>query len=120
MSRLPNVLNRAATVLARSVGAVILILVIAVAAENVARPTPAIAQTACGAHADIVKQLGDRYRERPIAAGLSSQGAIMEVFASKEGSTWTLVLTRPDGVSCLVATGESLQLLKLTKGGFDA
>lgn len=115
-----NIVPRVAAALARSVGAAILTLMILLAVWHATRPVPAAAQPPCGAHAEIVKQLGDRFAEHPIATGLSSEGAVMQVFASKDGLTWSLVATRPDGTSCLVASGESLQLLKITVRGSDA
>ena len=38
--------------------------------------------------------------------GLVSNGSILEVLASKDGS-WTISVTRPDGMSCVVAAGEA-------------
>jgi len=37
---------------------------------------------------------------------LANQTAIIEVFTSKSG-TWTILLTRPDGASCIVSAGEA-------------
>jgi hypothetical protein len=34
-------------------------------------------------------------------------GRLLEVFATGSGSTWTIVMTRPDGTSCVVASGEA-------------
>lgn len=61
--------------------------------------------TACGNHTDVVKKLHQGYSERPVSMGLSNNGAVVEVFASKVG-TFTIVITRPDGVACLVSVGE--------------
>ena len=36
--------------------------------------------------------------------GLTASGGIIEVFASQEG-TWTIVITQPNGTSCLIAVG---------------
>ncbi len=41
-----------------------------------------------------------------VAMGLVSNGSINEVLASKDGS-WTIIVTRPDGMSCVVAAGEA-------------
>ena len=37
--------------------------------------------------------------------GLESNGRLFEVFATDDGSTWTMVITTPDGASCVVAAG---------------
>lgn len=69
---------------------------------------PAHAQQACAPRADIVAQLASAYGEHRVAAGLQSPGVI-EVFASAETGTWTIIVTRPDGIACAVAAGEAWQ-----------
>ena len=36
---------------------------------------------------------------------------LVEVFASNNGTSWTIVVTRPDGLSCIVAVGEDWETL---------
>ena len=67
---------------------------------------PATAQTVCGERAKFLKHLSSGYSEAPVAMGLVSNGSILEVLASKKGS-WTIIVTRPDGTSCVVAAGEA-------------
>jgi hypothetical protein len=70
---------------------------------------PATAQQLpCGNRDDMVKSLSSQYREQPRALGLASQTAIIEVFTSNTGS-WTILLTRPDGASCILSAGEAWQ-----------
>ncbi|MFQ5955969.1 MAG: hypothetical protein ACE5JZ_12960 [Kiloniellales bacterium] len=69
--------------------------------------SPAEAQTVCLAHAELVKQLSRRYAEEPMGIGLANDGTVMQLFTSKDGDTWTLVRTLPDGTSCLMAGGEA-------------
>lgn len=71
------------------------------------------AQTLCGHHAEIASALGARYAEAPVGMGLARDGGVVELFATDDGSTWTMVVTTPDGRSCLVAEGEAWQTLKL-------
>ncbi len=71
---------------------------------------PASAQTACGVRQTVADKLKQTYDEQPSAIGLAHNGTVVEVFSSPTG-TWTIVLTRPDGVSCLVATGENWQAM---------
>lgn len=66
---------------------------------------PASAQTVCGIHDAVAKKLNDGFNEQPTSGGLSNNGGMLEVYTSPDGS-WTIVLTRPDGLSCLMATGE--------------
>jgi hypothetical protein len=70
------------------------------------------AEPACGHHADVLKQLSERYKEAPVALGLASNGNLLEVFSSDSGSTWTIIVTSPNGTSCLVAAGQDWQPAK--------
>lgn len=63
------------------------------------------AQPACLPHAQLVDLLDGRYSEQRIAVGLESNGRLFEVFATDDGSTWTMVVTTPNGASCVVAAG---------------
>src|SRR3954453_7847625 len=60
----------------------------------------------CGSRPDLLKQLSKRYSEEPIAAGISSNGSLIEVLTSDSGSTWTIMISQPNGPSCLIAAGE--------------
>ncbi len=64
---------------------------------------PASAQTVCTPHADLVKQLGTNHAEAPVSIGLASNGGVVQVFSSQDGASWTIVMTMPNGISCLMA-----------------
>ena len=61
---------------------------------------------ACAPHDALAERLGSRFAEAPVSKGLASSGKLMELFTSEDGDTWTLVLTEPEGVSCIVASGK--------------
>ena len=68
-------------------------------------------------HAKVVTQLAARYDEAPIALGLTSDGAVLELFTAPDGFTWTIVVTLPNGLSRVIATGESwITRPRLVKG----
>ena len=71
--------------------------------------TPAAAQTACMSRADVLEQLSSKYAETPISLGLEKSGDVVEIFSSGDGDTWTMVRTRPDGETCMIASGEAWQ-----------
>ena len=79
----------------------------------VAIGSPAMAadqsQAACGPHTDVIKALGDKFHETPAATALTSAGTLLEVLTARDGSTWTIIVSRPDGLSCIVAAGENWQ-----------
>jgi hypothetical protein len=60
----------------------------------------------CGERDEIVADLENNFDETAQSIGLSSDGNLLEVFASSEG-TWTALLTTPRGVSCIIGTGEA-------------
>jgi hypothetical protein len=43
--------------------------------------------------------------------GLGANNAVVEVFASEETGTWTITVTMPSGLTCLVASGQSFETL---------
>jgi hypothetical protein len=85
-----------------------------VAAGAALLPGMAVAQNAqpaaCAERASLVQSLSNNYAEQPTSMGLAANGAVFEIFTSETGS-WTILVTRPDGVSCLMATGENWETL---------
>lgn len=61
---------------------------------------------ACAPRAEVVKSLDGLFNEVPAVRAIVADGALMELFVSEEG-TWTMLLTSPQQVSCLVGSGES-------------
>jgi hypothetical protein len=89
------------------------IAAVVVLAAASAMPMAASAAPAnCGPRPDLLKQLANKYSEAPVAIGLSNTGALVEVLTSDSGDTWTILVSKPDGTSCLVAAGEEWQALK--------
>ncbi len=66
----------------------------------------AMAQVPCDQRDKIVEWLAVKYKEAPIATGVSSNGHLIEVLATQDGDTWTLIITSPDGNSCMIASGQ--------------
>ena len=71
----------------------------------------AAAATNCAPHDAVVNQLAQSYGESRQSIGLGSNGAVMEVFASEETGTWTITATTPQGLTCLMASGEAYEAL---------
>lgn len=70
--------------------------------------SPALAQSAaCSTRAEVLKRLSAEYSEAPIAMGVASNGGVVEFLSAPAGQTWTMILTLPNGLSCLIAAGES-------------
>jgi hypothetical protein len=69
-------------------------------------PVTASEDVPCAERSNVVSTLGFQYKESPRAIGLVSQEAVLELFVSETGS-WTVVVTDPEGVSCVLAAGQS-------------
>lgn len=68
---------------------------------------PAFA-SACGLRENVVDRLQSQYSEALTAGGLQAGRnvqTVVEVWASEETGTFTVMLTNARGVSCIVATG---------------
>lgn len=94
-------------------------LVIAAAALAITlfTPLPASAQAVCGKRDALLKQLEGSYKEAPMSMALAANGSVVEVTRSDKG-TWTILLTNPAGVTCLMAAGEHWENLKQKKADF--
>jgi hypothetical protein len=60
----------------------------------------------CAKHTDLVKLLDTKYREQLHGAGIGGQQSMIELYVSEKGS-FTVLATSPQGLSCIVATGQS-------------
>lgn len=73
-------------------------------AAALAPPVFAQANT-CQPRDAIIEKLEDRYSEMLTAGGLQNAQQLLEIWTSASGS-FTVLVTRPDGISCVVATGQ--------------
>lgn len=71
------------------------------------QPAAAQQQPACTARADVISHLAKKYSEAPVSLGLANNGGVIEVLSSKKGSSWTIIITMPNGTSCMIAAGEN-------------
>lgn len=67
---------------------------------------PALAENLCTERGTLVETLKKRYAELPVSKGLSGSGHVLEVYVSEAGS-WTILVTRPTGESCILSAGEN-------------
>ena len=83
----------------------------AAAAIYLATTTQAAAQSQrnCGPREAVVERLASSYGETRQSVGIGSNNAMVEVFASEETGSWTILVTMPTGVTCLVASGEAFE-----------
>jgi len=80
--------------------------------------TPAhAAPPVCRDRVTVLKSLSNKYSEQPVAAGVASNGGVIEVLKGPDGKTWSILFTYPDGPSCLIATGEAWQEIAFAVSG---
>lgn len=73
----------------------------------------------CAERDMVVDRLADGFGESRQSIGIGANNSVIEVFASLETGTWTITVTMPNGVTCLVASGQSYEALneELTPAG---
>ncbi len=64
------------------------------------------AQSACNPRTDVLGHLAKKYGEAPGAIGVTNKGGLVEVLTTGDGNTWTIIVSQPNGTSCMVAAGE--------------
>lgn len=84
------------------------LLATAAAAALVSTAAAAQNPAPCAPREQVVRELADTYREQRLAIGLSADGHVLELFVGPTRD-WTLLATRPDGISCIVVFGSFLE-----------
>jgi hypothetical protein len=74
--------------------------------------------TACNTRTVIENMLITKYKEAPIGMG-SGRGFMLEIYVSDTG-TFTIVSSYPNGMACLIASGDGWRLLERPKPGKKA
>ncbi|OZB17090.1 MAG: hypothetical protein B7X55_06840 [Rhodobacterales bacterium 34-62-10] len=71
------------------------------------------AQTAtpCAPRDRVVERLAATYGETRRSMGLGANNAVVEVFASDTSGSWTITVTLPTGLTCLVASGQAFETM---------
>ncbi len=67
---------------------------------------PAQAQPNCFTHDKILDRFSAVYDEAPVARGLTQDGQMVQVLSTGDGKTWTLIVSKPGGETCVLMAGE--------------
>ncbi len=73
-------------------------------------PSAAFAQTQCAPIQTVIDYLGENHKEAPVAA-MDRGGVLALIFASKDGSSWTMVIKKDDQF-CIVADGADFRPIR--------
>lgn len=71
------------------------------------------AAPACAAREAVIENLANRYGERLTVGGLQEirgRASVLEIWTSDETGTFTVLLTQPNGISCIVAAGTNFSI----------
>ena len=82
-------------------------------------------QLPCNSYQQIIANItGPNFKERKVATAQTKIGAegapiTIEVYASPKGKTFSILLIRPDGFTCILVAGGSLQTFPLPVEGTE-
>lgn len=68
----------------------------------------------CAPRPMVLERLASSYGETRQSIGLGKNNTVVEMFASAESGSWSLTVTTPDGMTCLVASGRFFETLAET------
>ncbi len=71
-------------------------------------PSIAAAQTVCVDRAAMLDRLAAEYGEQLTEVKMIENFGLVEVLKSPSKGTWTIILTKPSGISCVLAAGQGL------------
>ena len=74
-------------------------------AAAILTPAAASAQAFCGDRDAVTERLTTGYGESLAAGGLRNADSVVEVWSSEEKGTWTILMTKADGTTCILAAG---------------
>ncbi|MEP3346573.1 MAG: hypothetical protein ABJN34_16090 [Litoreibacter sp.] len=80
-----------------------------IGATNIAA---AQARNMCADRTAVMAKLTKQYGETRRSMGLASNNGIVELHASNDTGSWTITVTHPNGMTCLVAAGTSFETVE--------
>ena len=87
--------------MAKLIATLVLSLALAAGLGSIAHGAPQ-----CNERDNVHDMLGKKYGETTTAIGVTNTGGLVEVLTDPKDSSWTIIVTTPQGMSCLVAAGE--------------
>lgn len=72
---------------------------------------PVSASQNCAPRERVLERLAQSYGETRQSVGLGANNAMVEVYASQDSGTWTIIVTTAEGLTCLVASGQAFETL---------
>lgn len=66
----------------------------------------------------VSKRLFEQHEEVPTHAGVGSNGGLMVIYTSEKTGTFTVAVQDPNGLSCIVFSGEGWEMINPKKKSF--
>lgn len=89
-------------------------------AVNTVNVTPAnSASNLCTKRTAMIDALARKYHEERRGIGIASRAGVMEFYVSASG-TWTVLMTMPNGMSCILAAGRDWEDMAATPAGTNS
>ena len=71
----------------------------------------------CGNGAAFIAHLEKEWGEGPTALALDAGGRMIHVLTNPDTGTWSMLMTRPGGVTCLITHGSAWERIPMTGPG---
>ncbi|MBO6777136.1 MAG: hypothetical protein JJ897_16880 [Marinibacterium sp.] len=65
----------------------------------------------CAPRPVVLEQLTVKHGETRQSIGVAANNSVVEVFTSEDTGSWTITVTLPSGITCIVASGQSFETL---------
>lgn len=66
----------------------------------------------CNLRENTLRTFAERFNEAPVAIGLTTNGQVIEILSTPNGSTWSAFLTNPNGMTCMIGSGTSWNIIE--------
>jgi hypothetical protein len=73
-------------------------------------------QVPCGPYDVIHTQLSGKYQESPSGRGLTQEGLMVEFWQSPAGG-FSVLVVNPNGIACMVSSGEAWEAVEIAAPG---
>jgi hypothetical protein len=70
----------------------------------------------CGPTQTVGPMLKERFGETPVFIGLDKEGNLITIYLDEEDTSWSLIRSTPDNMSCMFTAGEFGHIVTPTKG----
>lgn len=93
---------------------------LAALAGGCAIPAAAQGSQNCAPRDVVLERLKGQFGEARQTFAITGEGALLEQFANLQTGTWSLLITRPGGPTCLVSAGSFFAIEAARPGGDPA